>query len=347
LKPLRLPANQLHRFYRGGQEIARFRGLPHTDAYAPEDWIGATNTIHGEPELGLSRLENGQLLRDAVAADPEGFLGPNRTETSLLVKLLDTGQRLPVHIHPDRTFAREHLGSPYGKTEAWVIVQTRNEPLVWLGFRDQVDEATLANWVESQDAATMLAELNKFAVTPGDVVFVPAGVPHAIGGGILMVELQEPTDFSILLEWEGYAIDGLRDGHLGLGFETALRAVDRSAWTPDQLTAAVVHIDKGERIPLLPPEAAPFFAGERLRPAPRLELEQAFAILIVLSGFGRIDSTGGGLDLRRGQTLVVPFSAGPTVISGQIDVIRCLPAAPQHSGHAALAGATDHPEALD
>jgi mannose-6-phosphate isomerase len=329
VKPLRLPPNQVRRFYRGGQEIGRFRGLPTDCEYAPEDWVGATNTLLGEPELGLSRLEDGRLLRDAVAADPHGFLGPNRTEPGLLVKLLDAGERLPVHIHPDREFARAHLGSPYGKAEAWVIIRGRDESLVWLGFREEVDDATLARWVSSQNVTAMLALLNEIVVFPGDVVYVPAGVPHAIGGGLLIAELQEPSDLSILLEWKGFGIDGRNDGHLGLGFETALRAADRSAWTPARLAATIVRASKGERPPLLPPQAAPFFGGERLRPAPRLELEQAFSILIVLSGSGRIVGADGVLELSAGETLLVPFGAGPTVISGDIDVVRCLPSVVQ------------------
>ncbi|HEX5782582.1 MAG TPA: hypothetical protein VFX80_11705, partial [Solirubrobacteraceae bacterium] len=59
-------------------------------------------------------LEDGTFVRDAVAADPEAWLGPGRDHPGLLVKLLDAGQRLPVHFHPDRTFAREALGSEFG-----------------------------------------------------------------------------------------------------------------------------------------------------------------------------------------------------------------------------------------
>jgi mannose-6-phosphate isomerase len=326
VKPLRLPPNQLHRFYRGGDAIARFRGTPSTDEYAPEDWVGSTSTTFGEAETGLSRLEDGRLVRDAVAADPEGFLGPGRTDPGLLVKLLDAGERLPVHCHPDRAFAERELGSPYGKTEAWAIVETRGErPVVGLGFREAVDEDELAGWVERQDVEALLGSLNELAVASGDVVFVPAGVPHAIDEGILMVELQEPSDLSVLLEWEGFAIDGRTEGTLGLGWEAALAAVDRSAWTGDRLAALHRPAPDGERVQLLPPEAAPFFGGERLRPAGPLELEQSFSILVVLAGPGRIECADGGLDLARGETVLVPYAAGPCTVAGELDVIRCLP----------------------
>jgi mannose-6-phosphate isomerase len=321
VRPLRLPPNLLPRFYRGGEAIARFRGIPSADG--PEDWIGSTTTVFGDGDAGLSRLEDGRTLRDAIAADPEGFLGPGRRELALLVKLLDAGERLPIHLHPDRAFAARHLGSPHGKTEAWAIVETRGVASVWLGFRDGVDDGTLARWVERQEIDELLGSLNELPVEPGDVVFVPAGVPHALGEGILMVELQEPSDLSVLLEWKGFGFDGRVDGHLGLGFETALEAVDRSALARDGLVRSTAG--GGERVPLLPPEAAPFFGGERLRPRSALELAPACSILVVLAGAGRIECADGGLDLAAGQTVLVPYAAGPCTLEGELDALRCLP----------------------
>ena len=112
MKPLLLPPNQFHRFYRGGARIDALRGVPEGEDGRPEDWIGSTATSFGSGTEGLSRLEDGTLLRDAIAADPEAYLGPDHVERfgadpALLVKLLDAGQRLPVHFHPGRRFARE------------------------------------------------------------------------------------------------------------------------------------------------------------------------------------------------------------------------------------------------
>jgi mannose-6-phosphate isomerase len=309
---LRLPANQLHRFYRGGERIARFRGIESHDDHAPEDWVGSTTTTFGTAETGLSRLEDGRLLRDAIAADRAGFLGPGRDEPDLLVKLLDAGQRLPVHFHPDRAFAAEHLGSHHGKTEAWAIVEAKGDAVVGLGFREPVELEQLADWVDRQDVEALLGSLSELRVSAGDVVFVPAGVPHAIGEGILMVELQEPSDFSVLMEWEGFELDGRADGHLGLGFDTALQAIDRSVWSDERLAGLV-------RSEELPPEAAPFFRVEHLH-APH-ELEPEFSIVVVLDGAGRVD----GLDVARGDTVLVPYSAGATALEGDLELIRCLP----------------------
>ena len=112
-------------------------------------------TVFGEERSGLTHLPDGRTALGAFSADPEAFFGPRHAERfgadpTVLVKLLETGERLPVHCLPDRQFARRELGCPYGKTEAWVIVEIRSpEPsaAVFLGFRDEVDPATLAEWV--------------------------------------------------------------------------------------------------------------------------------------------------------------------------------------------------------
>src|SRR5690242_16776936 len=113
--PQLLPRNQLEHFYRGGARLAAWRrAAPPATASQPEEWLGSMTTVAGQAEKGLSRLADGTLLRDAVTADPLAWLGAAHTDTygastELLVKLLDPGQRLPVHLHPDRTFARRHL----------------------------------------------------------------------------------------------------------------------------------------------------------------------------------------------------------------------------------------------
>ena len=78
--PLALPPNQPPRFYRGGAAIASLRGLPQSEEWGPEDWVGSTTTLFGQAESGLSHLPDGRRLRDAIAADPEGFLGAEHAE---------------------------------------------------------------------------------------------------------------------------------------------------------------------------------------------------------------------------------------------------------------------------
>ena len=73
--PVKLPPNPIRHFYRGGPAIAELRGIDVGGDHSPEEWIGSASTLFGESERGLSRLPDGGLVRDALAADPEGWLG--------------------------------------------------------------------------------------------------------------------------------------------------------------------------------------------------------------------------------------------------------------------------------
>jgi len=339
VKPLVLEANQLHRVYRGGPAIATLRGIESRSDYAPEDWVGATSATFGTEREGMSRLQDGRLLRDVVRAEPKAFLGVDHVaqfgpDPALLVKLLDAGERLPVHLHPGREFARRHLRSAHGKTEAWVIIAARPGARVHVGFREQIDLQTLSSWVEEQDVRAMLAALHELPVSTGDTVFVPAGTPHAIGEGILMVELQEPTDFSILLEIPvGEGIEP----ELGLGWKVALEAVDREALSEGQLRSRIGsprQVRPGASS-LLPDEAEPFFRAERVVPDPLAELDAGYSILVAVEGEGQLELAGGRWPLRRGDTLLIPHSAGRAQVQGEVVAIRCRPADPDRAGMAA------------
>jgi mannose-6-phosphate isomerase len=299
VKPARLRPTRVYRFYRGGALIDRLRGEPERDSEYPEDWVGsvvaANNPGRDEPFAGLSRLEDGRLLRDAIKQDRASWGTPN-----LLVKLLDPVERLPVHAHPDREFARLELGSEYGKTEAWIVVTTRDaDAEVWLGLREDVDPDTYRGWIERQDRSALLDSLHHLTVRAGDVVFVPAGVPHAIGAGALIVELQEPTDYSIICEWDGFPI-APENSHLGLGWDRAIAALRLDAYEPSLG---------------LPEAARPFFdVDDVAAPAGR------FGVLLVLEGEGEID----GERVRAGDAFVLPAAVDPFDVRGELRVLRCL-----------------------
>lgn len=333
-----LPANQPRQFYRGGASIAALRGGGDDREFGPEDWVASTTTRFGQDESGLSRLPDGRLLRDVVSADPQSWLGAEHVSafgdsTALLVKLLDAGQRLPVHCHPDDGFAKRHLGSRFGKTEAWIVVGTSGaNPVVYLGFRDDVAPGTVAEWVRTQDSSAMLASLNEIPVKPGDTVHVPAGTPHAIGAGVFIVELQQPTDFSITLEWQGFLSDA-EGAFLGLETATALETVNGSGFDDALLSSLIKRTgDVGEgRVPLLAADAAPFFRADRLHGS--AELDPSFGVLIVLDGSGELRCADGShLALRRGATAVVPHAAGQSRLQGDLTAVLCRP--PSAGSHA-------------
>ena len=290
-KPSKLPSNQFDHFYKGGNRIGKLRNGP-GGPMRPEEWIASTTTRFGESVNGLSELENGQLLRDVIASDAISWLGEKHiakfgASTEILVKLLDPDQRLPVHYHPNISFAKEKLHINHGKTEAWLILDAPAGAKVGIGFKEVMSKADVAAMVANHDSDGLLKSLVFKEVKAGDAVFVPAGVVHAIESGIFVLELQEPTDLSILLEWDGFAVDGDKDGHLNLGFDTALNALRLTPLNMDEERQIITKFDIGGQRSggIFNSIANPFFRADYLTQG-HVKVESGFGIFLALSGEG-------------------------------------------------------------
>ncbi|PRY52905.1 mannose-6-phosphate isomerase [Knoellia remsis] len=331
-----LAPNIPRRFYRGGERIFAFRSAATPgdfDGRRPEDWLGSTARLFAEGGGGVTTLADGTELPDALAADPVGWLGAAHAarfggDPNLLTKLLDSGERLPVHSHPSRDFAKAHLDCDHGKTEAWIVLAAEPGATVWVGFRDELGEDELAELVDAQDER-LLEACNPISVSAGDAVLVPAGQPHAIGEGVLVLELQEPTDFSVMLEHERFGLE-LDHAFLGLDRPLALRSVDHGPLSAERIASLRTRwADVEGQGPALPDEGSEYFRAEVVRPvgAP-VTVDAAYAVVVAVAGRGAIDSAQGSLAVAAGDVLLVPHAAGPLTVSGDVTLIRCMPPAP-------------------
>jgi mannose-6-phosphate isomerase len=340
VKPFCLPVNQFDHFYRGGDRIGALRHGP-GGPQRPEEWIGSTTARFGQAPQGFSVLPDGRLLIEAVEADPAAWLGAEHvarygSNTEVLIKLLDLDQRLPVHLHPNREFSRTHLGLAHGKTEAWYVLDAPDGAQVGVGFTEQMTLDQVSDWVGREDSESLLASLRTRVVRPGDAMLVPAGLPHTVQAGVFVLELQEPTDLSILLEWQGFAVDGSKDGHLDLGFDTALQAVDLSAVSASDLEHLVVtreSIAAAGLSSVLPTQADAYFRAHRfVASGDPVGVDQGFAIVLMLDGTGILATADGSLEVAKGDVVLVPFAAGEYSLHslGDDDLVGvvCRPPAP-------------------
>jgi mannose-6-phosphate isomerase len=354
LAPLRLGPNRVYRFYSGGRLLDQFRGSPHSaDTAYPEDWVGSVTEAvnpqdHAHASEGLSIVEAGgakAVLRDLLHQSPAEVAGADIVErfgttTGLLVKLLDASRRLPVHVHPSRSFAQHVLGSVFGKAEAWIIVGTRRyrrqeSPVIHLGFREAMSRGRLRQLVDDQDSATLLASLNAIPVQEGDVFFIRPGLPHAIGAGVFLMEVQEPTDLLVVLEWSGYPISP-DDAHLGRGWEIMLDCVDRagvSGFALEELRPkpSIVGTYLGVRVEtLLGPNSEEYFRAFHLDVHGRgpWPFAGAYAVGIVTRGRGEIRNGAGSLTVRHGDSFAVISAAPAADLDGEMEMTVFLPPKP-------------------
>ncbi len=339
-EPLLLQPNRIPRFYRGGMMLDRFRGDGRAaDDDRPEDWVGSATTAwspagDAPTTVGLSTvtIAGRQLGLDTILREePAALAGHALVERAgptlgVLVKLLDAGERLPVHCHPSRAQAGSLLGSAFGKTEAWVVLGTRDggPASVWAGFREAVPIEMLRGWIDRQDTGAMLDALSEHRVAAGDVLLIGAGMPHAIGAGIFLLELQEPTDFSIVAETRGFPISP-RDATLGLGWDRAIHCFDT-----DAASSAVQRPGSpiGGVSRLLGPQADPFFRASRQavhgEAAP--PFEPSYAVGVVTDGTGEVRGATTVLHLRTGTTFALPAAATPSarVAGDGLEITWCL-----------------------
>ena len=329
MAPIVLPANQPKaRFYKGGPQIDAFRSVGPSDRDQSEDWVGSTTCCNGcaDSKIGMTTLPDSRLLADAVTADPEHWLGKDHVakygaDTKLLFKLLDAGQRLPVHAHPHVNWAKKHLGANHGKAECWYIL---NGGEIYLGLKEDIPAAQLLDWVNNQDVDALLTRMHKMSVKAHQTVYVPPGMLHAIGHGIFVVELQEPSDMSVLLEWKGFAIDGAKDGHLGLGFPTALTAVTSTAWTEEDMAKLI----KGptENGPTVAESSREYFRLDRAQVNGKKTFAAGFVILVILDGNVSLSTKGGEpTALPKGRTVLIAHEDGDFTLEGSGDVLVARP----------------------
>ena len=330
--PSKLPSNQFDHFYKGGYRIGKLRNGP-GGPMRPEEWIASTTTRFGESTTGLSRLADGTLLRDAIESNPVLWLGQSHYDTfgtsiEILVKLLDPDQRLPVHYHPDQKFAAEKLHINHGKTEAWIVLDAPAHARVGLGFNRAMTKSEVAHLVAAHDSQGLLDSLVFLEVKAGDAIFVPAGVPHAIDSGIFVLELQEPTDLSILLEWDGFAVDGDLDGHLNLGFDSALDALRLSPLNEGEMAELVSRFETDNEAvhSVFNAIADEFFRADYL-PGNGEEIEAGFGVFLCLSGEGVLAAENSEpLKVSVGDAVVIPHCAGSFQLSGCAGIL-CRPPA--------------------
>lgn len=237
--PLKQKKNRVWRTYEGGALIDRWKqDSPEQDGSFPEEWIMSTVSArgNGRPEKeGLSMLHTpeGELsLKDLVDSDQELFLGEHIAQkfgtTGVLIKMLDSKERLTIQVHPDKTYARERLNSQFGKTESWYVLGAREidgeKSAVYMGFKEGMTKEKWRELFLKQDIQGMLEGLHKFSIEPGDAFMIYGGVPHAIGSGCFLLEVQEPTDYTMRVEKVTPAGLEISDEliHQGLGEESML-----------------------------------------------------------------------------------------------------------------------------
>ncbi len=302
----KLQPNRVRRTYRGGGRIDGFTGAAadcRDGVPRPEDWLASTTTaFNGAEEIegeGLGRLEDGRAVKDVVGDLP------------ILVKLLDSDERLVIQAHPTVPCAERLFNSRVGKTECWYFLPgTAPDACVYLGFKPGVTRTVWEQAVKEfshkehkeYKSNPLLDMLHRIPVEPGDFVFVDGGVPHAIDAGCFMVELQEPSDLMVVAERFTPSGRRIPDAkmHGGAGWEKMFDVYGYERLGYEEVCRKYVRRG-GTQSLICGSEFTDKFSMWRIAQNGRLSLCRDHSVVVVADGVGTVN----GIAVKKGDRLLV------------------------------------------
>jgi mannose-6-phosphate isomerase len=322
------------------------------DTHFPEDWIGSTTPAVNKGrehlvEEGLSKVDVAEktlTLKALCEMEPEALLGSAHvkkygTNTQFLLKFLDSAIRLHIQCHPTIPFAQKYLNSNAGKTEAYIILGIREEvkdPYIYMGFQHPPGKEEFRRMIEEQDEEAMLACFEKIPIKPGDVFIVPGGMPHAIGEGVFMIEVMEPTDFAVRIEFErgGYVLpEESRFMKRGIDFAlnmfsydpTPVSKIRESYFCEPRLLNAQ---NQSSEYVLIDHRQTTCFRVNKIDIRDSYAKEsESFYIGIVTKGSGAIEMEGHQYPLEEGMKFFIPYQTDSVIYKSdhRLEIITAFP----------------------
>ncbi|MHC4636758.1 MAG: type I phosphomannose isomerase catalytic subunit [Planctomycetota bacterium] len=260
--------------------------------------IGESWEITDLPE-GESVIANGQLagltLKSAIERYTEEIIG-NKNFTGqfpLLIKFLDAEDLLSVQVHPDEQ-ACQRMGKGNPKTECWYIISAAEGAVIYKGLKEGVTKAEFAGAIDKGEVETLLKCV---PVVKGECHYLPAGTVHAIGAGLLIAEIQLPSDTTYrVFDWNRVNESGKpRELHI----EEALESIH---FDPSGDNLSVTTIGR-----VVNSKYFQIDKGHRLTRCELLLSPGKMKVMIILSGGGKISGTDSlEVEFRAGDTLLVP-----------------------------------------
>lgn len=294
IHPLRLIPRVLPRIW-GGDRLSRLFGRP----CVMDRPIGESWEVHGDL-LVADGDDQGMTLDELTRQQGASLIGRDRPEGAfpLLVKWLDCRDWLSVQVHPDDAVARRLTGElgASGKTECWYVVEAGPEARLIHGLVPGTRLEDLA----AASGGQILEHLNRVRPTAGQVLYTPAGLVHALGPDLLLLEVQQSSDLTYrLYDWDRPGLDG---APRPLHRVEALQAIRDSRPEPAGPPPA-----GGVGEPLI---ACPFFVMEALsRPASWSPAGRSFEVLALVQGRGHVHAGDGGQSLAPGDVVLVPAAS--------------------------------------
>lgn len=305
----------------GGQRLGKLFNRQLTADKIGESWDVACH------KNGTSIISNGKYkgksLDELIDKFGRCLLGNDLDDKDiekfpLLIKMLDASDVLSVQVHPNDEYAALNENGELGKTEMWYIVDTEPGAHLYFGIKPGTTPQDFRKAIVEGNVEPYLCSVN---VKKGDVLYIPAGMVHAIGSGIVICEIQQNSDTTYrVFDWNRVDDNG---NPRQLHVEKVLDVIDFDGRYSNEKVKGIEIMEDGGKITYL--VACPCFAVEKVEIRGSIQdiaNGEKFFILTILEGEGSIEYNGGLQSFERGDSIMIPASLGYYSIHGECTLLK-------------------------
>ncbi|NQX80844.1 MAG: class I mannose-6-phosphate isomerase [Flavobacteriaceae bacterium] len=304
----------------GGGKLSDLLGKKNISNDLGESW--EISDVEGD----MSVVSNGDLkglsIRQLMDTYKESFMGVKNyrdfpKQFPLLIKYIDASKDLSIQVHPDDKLAKERHNC-YGKSEMWYVMQAEKDANLIVGFNQNVDKDI---YLDNLNNKTLENILNFDKVSKGDTYYIPSGLVHAIGPGVLLAEIQQVSDVTYrIYDWDRLDSNGnARELHTDL-------AIDAINFDYKEKYNTIYGSEDNKSNKLIHNE---FFKTNLLILNQNKDIDysdlDSFVIYICVKGEINIElENSNSIDLKTGETSIIPASVSKLTIKTLSDSVEIL-----------------------
>lgn len=299
----------------GGTKLQSVLNKEITSETTGESW--ELSTVPNDVSVVVNGELKGKNLNEIIDLYPEAILGEDvkkrfGNQFPLLFKFIDAKQDLSIQLHPNDELARERHNS-FGKTEMWYVMQADKGARLVVGFKNDSNKEEYIEKLENKDLLSLLDEIE---VKEDDIFFLETGTIHAIGGGVLLAEIQQTSDVTYrLYDWDRVDANGNgRELHTELAldainFNTTKAKIDYQQKVNE--SNKTVHCDyfKTNVIPL---------DGKMNWKAHK----SSFTVFMCTEGEFSLEIDNTNYSYKKGDTVLLPAAIEKAKITGKANVLE-------------------------
>lgn len=286
----------------------------------PGDNIGESweiSMIDNDVNSVTNGIYSGKSLAELIELYPNEILGTKvyqkyGKQFPLLFKFLDAKTDLSIQLHPNDELAKKRHNS-FGKTEMWYVMQADEQARIILGFKN---DSSPEEYLDHLKTKTLPSVLQEYYVKKGDVFFIETGTIHAIGGGILLAEIQQTSDITYrVYDWDRLDDNGNeRELHVDL----ALDAINYN-----KKETKIDYVKKEDQSVKL--VDCPFFTTNIISLTSSCKISKnndCFLVYICTEGNAAIVTNEERFDIKQGETILIPAQLNNFALAGNATLLE-------------------------